>query len=442
MAELIRSDARAIPLADESVQCVVTSPHLRTCSVEGCGTAISGRGRRYCSLHSEHIRKNRKNAANVRLKNRIRLALGKPSREEKTIHVCTLDDCDKPHLARGLCSMHYRRFMKTGQTEPLPDSPKSQKGVECGFDDCGRLAVSTGLCNTHYEQKRRTGAMWPITSRPGTMTCHFCDGTFKPSRMDARFCSARCRQKYFANQIAEERAAVIPRQLTCKRCSKSYHRPRAHGGRSFYCSTKCSKQSAKENKKKPLQEVPCTTCGAVILTTFVRKTRYCSNLCRQKGESAAAKARGRKTYPRSSPLPCRSQGCGTPRHGKEGLCRLHMKIAEAGGADAYYKAKHVVRPIGSIRVNVDGYADIKVGLRDWRRHHAWVMEQDIGRPLFPKEEVHHINGEKADNRIENLELWSKSHPYGQRVIDKIRWAEDLLKLYKPQRHLFEDLPLG
>ena len=59
------------------------------------------------------------------------------------------------------------------------------------------------------------------------------------------------------------------------------------------------------------------------------------------------------------------------------------------------------------------------------------MEQMLGRPLWRDESVHHINGVRDDNRPENLELWSKSQPAGQRVVDKVAWAIELLALYQP-----------
>jgi hypothetical protein len=50
------------------------------------------------------------------------------------------------------------------------------------------------------------------------------------------------------------------------------------------------------------------------------------------------------------------------------------------------------------------------------------MEQILGRPLDAFENVHHRNGVRDDNRPENLELWVKPQPQGQRVTDLVAWV--------------------
>ncbi|MFK5143461.1 HNH endonuclease [Klebsiella pneumoniae] len=43
--------------------------------------------------------------------------------------------------------------------------------------------------------------------------------------------------------------------------------------------------------------------------------------------------------------------------------------------------------------------------------------------------MHHKNGNKKDNRPENLELWSSNHPSGQRIEDLLLWAQEIIKRY-------------
>lgn len=56
--------------------------------------------------------------------------------------------------------------------------------------------------------------------------------------------------------------------------------------------------------------------------------------------------------------------------------------------------------------------------------HRIVMEMVLGRELREFENVHHRNGLRHDNRPENLEVWTKPQPCGQRPQDLVAWVID------------------
>lgn len=103
-----------------------------------------------------------------------------------------------------------------------------------------------------------------------------------------------------------------------------------------------------------------------------------------------------------------------------------------------YDCKHAYALENPVRqITESGYVRLWVGKgapgADSSGHileHRLVMQRHLGRLLLPSETVHHINGVRTDNRLENLELWSSSHPSGQRVVDKIAWAREILAQYE------------
>jgi HNH endonuclease len=113
---------------------------------------------------------------------------------------------------------------------------------------------------------------------------------------------------------------------------------------------------------------------------------------------------------------------------------FHRSKHQSGEKNASYKS--------GWWLDKNGYRMIRVDGKD-KPEHRHVMEQMIGRALLPHETVHHKNGQRDDNRPQNLELWSSRNPKGQRIADKIEFAHELLREYgNDGRFTVHDMCMG
>lgn len=245
----------------------------------------------------------------------------------------------------------------------------------------------------------------PVTTQenetmPIEMTCECCKQPFYCYQSDAdagrKYCSLTCRSKHRFNK-ALPAASRTPVDFSCKECGKPFIMMQSYltayrkkfGRDPLYCSMPCSSAALKKRTDEK-HKFTCLNCGKECTKSRKKdgqvysQQKVCSKQCKNEWVS--------KLYRQKHGL------AATTRRIKRNYAVL--RIPASNGNPAYEILEH-----------------------------RYVMEQHIGRKLHSEETVHHVNGDRFNNDLSNLELFSSRHGPGQRVIDKVAFAIEMLRLY-------------
>lgn len=237
-------------------------------------------------------------------------------------------------------------------------------------------------CGNHFEPGSNRAKYCKDCGRRGYGTCRHCGQRFKRTgNTTGNWCSTAC--SYTGRRDPKYR------DKSCEYCTATFKplRPEQR-----YCSRECFVICS----RRPDRD--CPVCGRTFNSAHFSQT--CSRAC-------AGKLRRS-----SGPIPCE-------RCGKE--------IPWPSSTNARFCSRECRRtPVGTKRPGANGYVHVYVGTEHpmangagWVQEHRYVLSEQLGRPLEPHERVHHRNGQRDDNRPENLELWKvkTKDPAGVRAAD-------------------------
>lgn len=172
------------------------------------------------------------------------------------------------------------------------------------------------------------------------------------------------------------------------------------------CSRECRAAQMRVHPNKPRKgdSIPCDSCGTVFYrqpSAVKADRRYCSVEC------------GRKGIVKPRPL-VTCKGCGKKYQREIGKSLRAYCSAEC------YSGRRILRPLDRMHngrpARLDNYGYVLIWEpghpnkthKGWQYEHRIIGETILGRYLETHEHVHHINGIKDDNRVENLQVLTHS----------------------------------
>lgn len=250
---------------------------------------------------------------------------------------------------------------------------------QCSIDTCNKVSSRAGMCFGHYKKKLKYGD--PLHGK-------------KHPRNEQGLCLVEgCQKPYTAKGL----------------CCMHWNRLRRTG------------KIGTAGKIARVTHIR-TSCLALGCSAFSRHANLCIGHYRQS---------------RNTRKECSVSGC-KDRYSAKGYCKFHYKrnLAFGDPLAGAPRRKHRNLSIGHRIVTYHGYVMILVGrdnIHANKYRYAWehrmVMGEHLGRRLYDFENVHHKDGNRQNNALENLELWVTMQPSGQRPSDLVEYAKRILSLY-------------
>lgn len=135
--------------------------------------------------------------------------------------ICSIEDCDRPQYARGVCNLHYQRWRRGAPGAPSVVADRIEWPKVCAVEACTAEVISRGLCVRHYARLRKHGTTDLVTAprqRPPREPCVI-DGC-NALRVGRGWCSKHwTRWKRHGSPTAQVRGEVVNGRRICAGCN-------------------------------------------------------------------------------------------------------------------------------------------------------------------------------------------------------------------------------